>query len=578
MGIVAGSWLLVALLAVVLAWRDARSGLARLEEAQSTLTTEGLVAGEGLDLLLAARTDFARAQARTASAILSPLRAVPVLGDQLRSAGALSGAARDVLDIGLSAVAGASEAVDDARAGGSARIDALRRMGAVAAEASERLDGVDLGADRSLAGPLGGARQRFDERLGDLRDAVVDLEDAALGFADFLEGPRTYLLFAANNNEMRIGSGTFLSVGLLFVGDGELELSPMTPTGHLLLTDEQAAQVEMEPDFEAMWGWIRPDREWRNLAASARFDVTARLALEVVDARSPGAGAQIDGVIALDPVALGALVEATGSIELGGVPVEGSQVVPLLMFMQYLEVEGFDDPQAERREGLSDLARAAIERLDSGDWEPARLVGELSRAVAGRHVLAWSRHASEQRAWRAAGVSGEVDESSLVFGLHNRGGNKLDQFIAASGTITTVPASGGTEVVVEVHLENRTPEGLPSYIVGPYPGAVGAAEGVYQGIAVFELPGSAEVLEMRDLGWGVDEGRDGPLQVVTTYVKLPRGEHADLRLRFLLPDGSSELRVEPSARVPPVSWRYGDEAWSDAEARELDLARRRHVR
>lgn len=575
-GVALGFWLLAALLALVLAARDARSGLAHLEEARSTLSAEGLVAGEGTDLLVAARVDFARARARTESFLLGPIRAIPGLGDQIRAAGALTGAASDVLDVGLSAVAGASDAVEEARAGGMERVTALRRMAEVAAEASGRLARVDLGSDRSLTAPLAGAHRRFDERLGELRDAVTDLEDAAYGFADFLEGPRTYLLFAANNNEMRIGSGTFLSVGLLTVRDGELELSPMAPTGYMLLRPEQAERVEMEPDFAAMWGWIHPNREWRNLAASPRFDVTARLAVRMAEARTPGAGRFLDGVIALDPVALGALVEATGAIEIGDQKIEGSQVAPLLMLVQYLDVKGFDDPQAERREGLSQLARLAIDRLDSGRWEPAELVGELSEAVAGRHFLAWSRHASEEAAWRAAGVSGEVGGSSLVFGLHNRGGNKLDQFVEARGSVEVTPDAGGTDVVVDVHLENRTPKGLPAYVVGPYPKAVGAGEGVYQGIAVFELPAGAEVQEMRDLGWGVERGRDGPLQVATTYVKLRRDEHADLRLRFRLPAGSEELTVEPSARVPAVSWSSGGATWQDTEPRELRWSLPRH--
>src|SRR5439155_10126956 len=96
----------------------------------------------------------------------------------------------------------------------------------------------------------------------------------ATALADLLRGPRHYLLLAANNAEMRAGSGTFLSAGSLDFTDGQIHLGEMTPTAELPPADG----VPITGDSNALWGWTQPTREWRNLGMSPRFDQTAALA------------------------------------------------------------------------------------------------------------------------------------------------------------------------------------------------------------------------------------------------------------------------------------------------------------
>ena len=527
LAVAAGVWCVLAIISLVFAARDARSARAHLREARDTLTPEGLLAGDGLDLLVSARLDLASAHGAMASPLLWPARALPGIGEQIGAGASLTGSAVDVLDAGIVAVRDASDAVEGARSGGRGRVDAMRRIADVAAEARGRLDEVDLDTHRPLSGPLRRARDDFDDDLGDLHAAVDRLHTAASGIATFLEGPRTYMVFAANTNEMRVGSGTFLSAGLLFVEEGRLSLTSMRPTAALRLGAERAAGVRMDPDVEDLWGWLKPNDEWRNLGVTPRFDETARMSVEMADALEPGSGASLDGVLALDPVALGALVTATGPIEFAAGEVTGDQVVPLLMLLQYLDAGGYDDPgQQHRREALSAVATAAVDNLERGEWDAGVLARVLSDAAAGRHILAWSRHPEEQRAWEAAQVSGDLEPHSVVFGLHSRGGNKLDQFLDVSGVVATRRVEGGTEVRLEVEIENLTPEGLPQYVAGPYPGAQGGGEGVYQGIAVFEVPAAASEVRIAGGRWSSADGEDDGHQVKAVYVKLRRGERS----------------------------------------------------
>ncbi len=58
-------------------------------------------------------------------------------------------------------------------------------------------------------------------------------------------------------------------------GRGSVKTGPLRPAGELTLP---GPGVTVEGDLGARWGWLQPGREWRNLATTPRFDVTAPLA------------------------------------------------------------------------------------------------------------------------------------------------------------------------------------------------------------------------------------------------------------------------------------------------------------
>jgi hypothetical protein len=415
--------------------------------------------------------------------------------------------------------------------------------------------------------------------LPELDRALGDLDAAATGLAEFLDGPRLYLVFAANNNEMRIGSGAFLSASVLVVSHGDLVLLPTRPTATLRLGPFRAWAVHMDADQAKLWGWLAPNDEWRNLGVSPRFDTTARLSTQMV---AVVRDVDVDGVLALDPVALEHLVDATGPVRVGSRTLSGERLLQYLLVDQYRGVDFFDTQQKARRDALGTLAQQAIGQLDAGHWDTRALVAGLRTAGSGRHLLAWSRHPDEQRAWNIAGIDGRLSRDSLMVGLHNRGGNKLDPFVGADSVIRTERVADGTDVSVTVTLANRTPRGLPRYVAGPYPDAVGGGRNVYQGILTLYAPGSAPGIEAtRTSGRGqaviLAAGRDGPSRVVGVQVKLRAGEHDRLRFRFHLPTHTDALVVEPSGRWPNIRWRhepdrwFGHVAWDDTEARTISL-------
>ncbi|MGH9048251.1 MAG: DUF4012 domain-containing protein [Acidimicrobiia bacterium] len=556
-------WLIASAFLLIDAKRGIDAGVAQLEAARDRLSPGDLVSGKGRASLELAEDDFDRAAANADSPLLTPIKLVPFVGQQVRSVEAQTEAAADVVAIGEQAMREAEKTFEENPQTGPARVALMETVARIAADAEERMRAVELGPDFFLVGPVGDARGEFAARLKEVETALAESEAIATGFAEFLRGPSRYLMLAANNAEMRAGSGMWLSAGVLTVQDGDFTLSEMVPTGDLTLPE---GAVPVTGEFAERWGWFGPTRDLRNTAATPRFDVTAPLAAQMWQAAT---GESVDGVLVVDPLALRALLAAEGPVDAQGVTLDADDVLSYIFLDQYRMASDVGVDQAARRDQLGAVARAAVDAFETGEWDPPVLVDELAPAGRGRHVLAWSSEPVEQEAWEAAGTAGELTDDSLLVSLMNTAANKLDQFLTVEATIDTSTGGRGTEVTVRLHLANDAPVGEPAYVLGPFPGT-GLAEGDYRGILAVDVPGAAADLRIEGGQGQVAAGPDGPARVIATTVELSRGERREVTVTFRLPDGVDGLRVEPSAREPAIRWRAGDQRWVDDHAERVE--------
>lgn len=547
--------------AAVLLWQsrsDVRSGVDALEVARDELSPADLVEGVGIDTLDDAQGSFASARDRVRSPWISPLRVLPVVGRQIRAVDAMSDAAADVVGTGVVSIEEAQAELErDPTA--SERVDVMRAISGIAEAARVELETADLGPDEALVGPLARARDEFSTELTATEESLGKVSSVATAMADLFEGPSRYLLLAANNAEMRAGSGAFLQAGPLVAEDGSVEVGDMVPTGELRLPPG-AVPLDPDGDLAQRWSVLAPSEEWRNLAASPSFDVTAPVAAQMWTAAT---GESVDGVLAVDPVALQALLAATGPVEVDGVVIDETNVLPYLLHDQYLGLDYGDPAQAARRDRLGAITAAVIGALDEGDYDTATLVEELVDAAEGRHILAWSDRAVEQTGWEAAGIDGALGADSLMVSVLNRGANKLDPFLDVDAELDLRTGDEGTDATVRLTLTNRTPEGEPPYVAGPHPDT-GLAEGAYRGIVAVNVPGAAIDPRIAGVSREVTSGADGPTRVVAGDVELARGDSVDVEVTFRLPPGVDELAVEPSARVPATTWAFEGDEYDDA--------------
>lgn len=554
-------WLVVAGVALLSANRDIRSGLRAVENARERADATAIVEGRLLPEMEVARSRFAAGHDRVDGPLLLPARLLPVVGRQLRSVAALSGAATTVADVAIAGMTDAKPVLDEPGGSNAARAASARRLGELAGRADARLSRLDLGPREGLLSPLARARNRLADQVSELRDALGKGAKGGTAVADLLEGPRRYLVFAANNAEMRAGSGMFLSAGELETGPEGIRLGTMRSVTDIPVP---VGAVPLTGDLAARWGWLEPNVEWRNLMTSPRFDVAAPLAAEMWVAAG---NRPVDGVMVLDPVALGGLLRATGPVEVEGRRFSEENVQEELLHAQYLRFPANED-KPERREGLGKIASAIFSSLDAGAWSLPKLASGLGDATGGRHLLLWAADQSEQSAWQALGVDGSLRPESLLVAVQNRGGNKLDQYLQVGAEVSVASAGDGTEVTLTLHLQNNAPVGEPPYILGPHP-LSGVGEGVYVGILTVNFPGDATGGRFDGVDTLAAIGVDGPSQVIAFQFELPRGDERTVVARFRLPASSTTLRVEPSARVPPIAWRSGPASWRDTSPKIL---------
>lgn len=528
---------------------------------------DAILEGAAVPTLEAAQLRLERARAHLGSVPVRPLRAVPVLGRQLRSLSALSSSAADALGVGAQTARDAKALLDAAPADPGHRPTLIRGLRDLAARADGQLAGLRFGPRTGLLPRIARARNELTGELDAVRTGLRRVEVGGGAAADVLAGPRRYLLFAANNAEMRAGAGMFLSAGELLTGPDGLRLGDVRSVTEIPVPAEAVA---LSGDLAERWGWLAPNTEWRNLMLSPRFDVNAALAAKMWVAAG---NEPVDGVLAIDPITLRGLLSATGPVSVDGRSLDRDNIVSELLHDQYLRYPVTDQASdRDRRDQLGQIARAVFDAVEQRQPAIGKLIGRLAGAVQGRHLLLWSSRPEEQAAWEALAVDGSLRPDSLLVSLVNRSGTKLDQFMRVSAALSSVADGAELDVTLRLDLENRAPEGEPPYVVGPQPGS-GAGEGVYLGLLTVNLPGAARDGRFDGVEHLAVAGGDGPSRVVGFQVQLGRGERRTVVARFRLPRPARALRIEPSGRVPPVHWRAGGKEWLDESDQTVSAGR-----
>ena len=566
------------------AYGDARAGLAAMGDVRRSATAdlptfigsiggstdntpEELIPGQ----MATASKSFSSAHDEMDSPLLAPLRILPVIGRQVRSVSALTQAAATVASDAGTAFRELSDEAANKAATPEQRLASARRTQRVLTRLQSRMRALDLGPDQALVAPVARARNRFaeeyDRTLATLDRAVTSVT----GVNRFLTGPTRYLVLAANNAEMRAGSGMYLQVGELTVANGRFTLGGFIPSPDLLLPQPGAS---VDPDIANLWGWLLPNQEWRNLNLSPRFDQSARMAAEMWAASGRGS---VDGVIAIDVIGLQRLLGIVGPVDVadanGAVTtVTSDNIRQNLLLDQYLGYGATTDQRRtdERRERLGRVGTAVFESFNQRTFSAYRLLQTLQESGAGRNLLVWSNDPVEQAGWEALGASGILPSDAMLLSVLNRGGNKLDQFLGVDAAITSVTNGGVRRISVTVTMANRTPSGLPTYVAGPFPNTAATA-GEYIGILALTVPkGSGN-----QTAGGGDlflTGDDGPTRVLSAKVDLRAGAGATVTFTFDLPTSWTGIEVLASARTPEVRWTAGTATWTDSAPRSVPLA------
>jgi hypothetical protein len=564
-------WGAVVALLLFGAVRDLEAGRDAAVEARDGLDIEGVADLTPIEPLRTASAHFADAEDATSNPLLAPIKVLPIVGRQLQSVHALSSAAADATSAAAEGLDGVGAALAMSTADGPSRLAQVTALNVAAESTYQKLAAIDdLGPSSALLGPIDEAHDELADELSEATQALADAASGARAAQGLLQGPRRYLLVAANNAEMRAGSGMWLSGGVLATANGELDLGEMRSLTDADLRPEPGSVTSgpLSQDYLARWSWAKPEEEWRNLMLSPDFPASAQLAAGMWQSV---AGETVDGVLSVDPVALAAVLRATGPVQVDGREVSADQVVPELLHDQYVSFGDSPRETVARRDQLGRIAEAAFTALDAGNWDPAVLAKELASAVQGRHLMAWSPNEVEQAGWVAAHMDGGLGDRDLSVAVLNTSATKTDWFLRTNVVADVTSDGTESEIVLQVKVSNQVPDGEPQYIVGPAVELVGVlGAGDHRGIVAVNVPGAARGLSIDGVETPVVHGKDGVTQVIAHQVIVRKGEEQTFVVRFRLPVDSGSIDVVPSARSSATTWDFRHDSWQDTKEHALN--------
>ncbi len=392
-----------------------------------------------------------------------------------------------------------------------------------------------------IAEPLSALTSQLDELRATMESAanISKVLPSMMGE----NGPRNYLILVQNNAEIRATGGLPGALALVRVDQGSVELIDHS-SGSALGKFDPAVDVD---DVQTTIFSERLGKYIGDVNLTPDFPTASRTAKEMWETRY---GGSIDGVVAIDPIVLAHILEASGPIpldEFGGsaVPVglptalTSQNVVPTLLSDVYRNFK----TNRLQDEYFAGATQAIFEALASGQASGAKLLKALSLSYEENRLHVWSDHDKDQDVLSATYLGGSISGTSALgpaFGVYfNDGtGAKMDYYVQRTVQLIEVCTNNDyAEYKVRVRTTNTAPadaaSSLPVSVTGdgrygPPPGSVQTNVVVY-GPALSHVDTATADGQM--VGFGSHKHGDRPVGIVTT--RLAPGQSSEVEMSFV---------------------------------------------
>ncbi|WP_233558690.1 DUF4012 domain-containing protein [Micromonospora radicis] len=401
--------------------------------------------------------------------------------------------------------------------------------------------------DDRLVGPI---RQALVELRGEI-DRLAALSSAADRASRLLpallgvDGPRQYLLVSQNSAELRATGGMIGAYAVIEANRGRMKMGAQGGSGSLgRFTDP----LKVPREVRALWGDL-PGMYPADVNLTPHFPTAASLFRQMYRQRG---GEAVDGVLAVDPVALSYLLRVTGAVRLAdGVTIDADNAVKTLLHDTYQRLE-----PKEQDAFFAAAAAKVFNTLFERNTSPNGLLSAFDRSVQERRILFWSARPEEQRMFgdsRMAGTLPEEDSVPTVGVFLNDGsGAKLGYYLRQSADLAVgaCQADGRRELSLRVTIRSTAPSsGLSKSVLGL--GRAGDPYTIRTLVSVYGPAGGA-VLNTRLEGaeTAVATGTERRRQVATVNVEVGPGGSRTLEVSLLTGktgSGSAELWLTPTA-------------------------------
>ncbi|WP_407661935.1 DUF4012 domain-containing protein [Mycolicibacterium chlorophenolicum] len=547
-------------------------------QAKSNLEQARGSAQEAKDSLLAADTKAAAASARDATDSAQAARdathslawnivaAVPWLGSPFKTGqqitDVVSGLATNVLQ--PAADVGVTISPDRLYKDGRVDVDLLRSQEAqlsTLAEKATRLN-AEAGAiqDPHYLSTIGDARTQLQGQIADLTSILENTALAARLVPPMMgaDGPRTYFMGFQTNAEARGTGGLLGGFGVLRFDNGKPTVDTL---GSNIDLADALAPIDLGLEYDQQYGFANPFTDFRNSNMSPHFPYAAQIWRTMWEQQT---GTKVDGVIAIDPVALSYLLGAVGPITMpDGEVVSKDNVVELTESTAY---KRFPTDQLARKQYLQGIANAVVNKITGQVKSPRQLLDALGKSVSERRIAVWSSVPEEQRLLETTALSHSIPDDDAPYAavvFNNLGGNKLDYYLKSQIEYAADDCKGDTRAsTVTVKLTNEVPsEPLPDYVAGD--------AGLSPDVPI-EVPKGTNIISVRlfatkgaNLSAAILNGQRVPAIVSTerghpvfeVQVIIPPGQTGDISYQLSEPTAAGAPRVPVQPLVEPTNPR-----------------------
>lgn len=423
--------------------------------------------------------DTTRAHHRTDGPLWWLAARVPVVGRNFDAVSTIAEQADAIADEALPGIVGVADQVraDTFRPrNGRVDLDAVAKTLPVLATTDRVMSKADrevsqIRSERLLP-PLQLPAADFAERTHEAAAAAAAAHDAGRLLPTMLGGngsTRHYLLMVLNNAEVRSIGGLPGSYAVLEARRGKVRMQEQASNSKMKRELHLSVKPEIRAGFNKDVGY-----DLRDVPTIPDFPRVAQLAARLA---GPTWDTEFDGVIAIDPVALGYVLGAVGPLDIGdGISINQSNAAQTLLNGIYLRYPRYPEQNEEQDQAFERAARRIFDALTGGRGDSVRAVRALVQGVQERRILLWSVHDAEQARIQSTGISGAMtdrqhaDRPQVGVYLTDTSQTKLDYYLHSETRLeaTKCYAHGVQDLTMTTTLSSDVPQGatLPVSVVG----------------------------------------------------------------------------------------------------------------
>lgn len=356
----------------------------------------------------------------------------------------------------------------------------VRRAASSIEQAARDLDEIRPG---QLTFPFNDLVADLQEQVGDARSAASATATAFDLLPDMLgkSGARTYLLMVQNPAELRSSGGLPGSLAILHAKDGALRMgwqgsaTDINPfTGPVL---------ELPKDTVGQYG-ANMAADFRDINFTPDFAESAQIARAMVKQKLD---VDVDGVVSVDPIALGYVMQGTGPVSVAnGVSLTAASLAPTLLNQVYLRIQ---DPVGQD-DFFEGAARRVFDAVMGGRGDQQKAIKGLATAANEHRLLLWAADDTEQARLVGTAVGGVLagdtgDVPQVGMYLNDTVAGKMDYYLRYRTSVSAVDCrqKGAQDLRASMAVESTMPENFKG--LGPY--VLGTGEYAPQGTIAFNL-------------------------------------------------------------------------------------------